>query len=202
MKVQPTPLQTFEHGDIVFYKHGIDDEWHGEGKIIGQDGKQVYLKHNGRVISTSPPRLHKPPVPMLQMVYPRSEATPTAPQPPTHGLRTLTGPLPQQRPTDTDSDSSSSDGRNNSESDSSDDEDSSGDETPGRRGDLPRFDSGPDMSGSNGPTQTRQSPDFSTGGDFNPVTSGASEVPGQSPPREVTQIEGFNFRPDQEARRR
>ena len=203
MKVQPTPLQTFEHGDIVFYKHGIDDEWHGEGKVIGQDGKQIYLKHNGRVISSSPPRLHKPPVPMLQMVHPRSEATPTVPQTPTHGQRTLTGPAPQQRPTDTDSDSSSSDGRNNSStSDSSDDEDSSGDEAPARRGDMPRFESGPDMSRSNGLTPTRQSPDFSTSGDLNPLTSGASEVPGQLPSGEVTQIEGFNFRPDQKARMR
>ena len=201
MKVQPTPLQSFDHGDIVFYKHGIDDQWHGEGKVIGQDGKKVYLHQGGRVISTSPPRLHKPPVPMEQMVHPRQEVTPTVPQQAAHGLGTPPGPVTKQRVTDTDSSSSSDEDRNNgSSTDSSYDEDSSGDEAPGRRGDTAT--AGLDMSGSNGYTPTRQSPDFSLSGDLNLTTPGESAAATESPTRERTQREGFTFRKDQLERMR
>ena len=32
-------------GDIVYYKRENNSQWHGPGTIIGQDGKQILVKH-------------------------------------------------------------------------------------------------------------------------------------------------------------
>ena len=51
----------FENGDSVYYKRESSNEWKGPGKVIGQDGKVVIIKHglytirahSSRVIKTS-----------------------------------------------------------------------------------------------------------------------------------------------------
>ena len=32
-------------GDIVYYKRETNSQWHGPGTVIGQDGKQILIKH-------------------------------------------------------------------------------------------------------------------------------------------------------------
>ena len=50
LKVKPQRLELYNTGDRVFYKFGIDPQWHGPGTIIGTDNKMIF-------ISTSQTRL-------------------------------------------------------------------------------------------------------------------------------------------------
>ena len=37
---------TYTIGDLVFYKRANGEQWHGPGTVIGQDGKQILVKHS------------------------------------------------------------------------------------------------------------------------------------------------------------
>ena len=44
---------TYTTGDLVFYKRGNSEQWHGPGTIVGQDGKQIFVKYGSTYV-----RLH------------------------------------------------------------------------------------------------------------------------------------------------
>ena len=44
-------------GDCVYYKRNDSSEWHGPGKVIGQIGQQVFVKHGAFYIRVHPCRL-------------------------------------------------------------------------------------------------------------------------------------------------
>ena len=37
-------------GDLVFYKRENSEQWHGAGTVIGQDGKQILVKHDSAYV--------------------------------------------------------------------------------------------------------------------------------------------------------
>ena len=47
----------FVTGDIVYYKRENDRHWKGKATVLGQDGKQVLLKHGGYYIRCHPCRV-------------------------------------------------------------------------------------------------------------------------------------------------
>ena len=47
----------YVNGDSVFYKRRESKEWKGPGKVIGQDGQQVLVKHGGTYVRVHPCRL-------------------------------------------------------------------------------------------------------------------------------------------------
>ena len=51
--------QVFENGDSVIYKHEGKDRWLGPGKVVFQDGKVVFVRHNGVFVQVSSNRLQK-----------------------------------------------------------------------------------------------------------------------------------------------
>ncbi|KAK6191181.1 hypothetical protein SNE40_002919 [Patella caerulea] len=51
--------QTFNPGDLVYYKREKSERWLGPGKIIFQDGKVVFVRHGGVYVRVSPNRLLK-----------------------------------------------------------------------------------------------------------------------------------------------
>ena len=44
-------------GDIVCYKRNNSNEWRGPGTVIGQDGQQALVKHEGSYVRVHPCRL-------------------------------------------------------------------------------------------------------------------------------------------------
>ena len=44
-------------GDRVYYKRVDNKKWRGPGVVLGQDGKQVLLKHQGVYVRVHPCRL-------------------------------------------------------------------------------------------------------------------------------------------------
>ena len=48
----------FQTGETVFYQRDYPN-WRGPAKVIGQDGKQVFLRHSGSVIRVHPCKLRK-----------------------------------------------------------------------------------------------------------------------------------------------
>ena len=48
-QVREDDVKDITMGDNVYFKRQ-DDKWHGPGKVIGRDGKQVLVKHGGAVI--------------------------------------------------------------------------------------------------------------------------------------------------------
>ena len=42
-----TYSEHFELGDKVYYKREDSQRWHGPGKVIGQDGKIILIRHGG-----------------------------------------------------------------------------------------------------------------------------------------------------------
>ena len=46
-------------GDRVFFKRGLDNKWHGVGRVIGVDGKVIFVKHGRLYITASQSRLLK-----------------------------------------------------------------------------------------------------------------------------------------------
>ena len=57
LKVHPQKMELYNTGDRVFYRFGMDTEWHGT--VIGMDNKVIFIRHGGNVISTSQSRLIK-----------------------------------------------------------------------------------------------------------------------------------------------
>ena len=45
--------ESFELGDKIFYKRNYDNRWRGPAKVIGQDGKIVYVKHGDQLVRVS-----------------------------------------------------------------------------------------------------------------------------------------------------
>ena len=58
-----TKPEVFDQGERVFYRVGLDVDWHGPGKVVAQDGKVIFIRHGQRIISTSPSRVQKVPQP-------------------------------------------------------------------------------------------------------------------------------------------
>ena len=48
-----------EPGDTLYYKRDDFHRWRGPGKIIGQDGKMVFVRHRNIYVRVSPCRLLK-----------------------------------------------------------------------------------------------------------------------------------------------
>ena len=46
-----------DQGEDVYYRMGLDPDWHGPGKVIGQDGKQIFIRHGRSYIIASPARI-------------------------------------------------------------------------------------------------------------------------------------------------
>ena len=51
--------QTFEMGDLVFYKRDGNDRWLGPGKVVCQDSKIIFVRHGSSLIRVSANRLIK-----------------------------------------------------------------------------------------------------------------------------------------------
>ena len=51
--------ESFQLGDKIFYKRNYDNRWRGPAKIIGQDGKIVYVRHGDQLVGVSTCRLVK-----------------------------------------------------------------------------------------------------------------------------------------------
>ena len=55
--VRTTNENRFVTGDVVFYKRESDRHWKGKATVLGQDGKQVLLKHGGYYVRCHPCRV-------------------------------------------------------------------------------------------------------------------------------------------------
>ena len=53
-KTRPANNRDFFMGDTVLFKRPDREEWHGPVKIVGIDGKVVFVRHGGKIISVSP----------------------------------------------------------------------------------------------------------------------------------------------------
>ena len=51
--------QIYETGDSVYYKRAGEEKWRGPGKVIGQDGKVIFVRHGSVYVRVSPCRLIK-----------------------------------------------------------------------------------------------------------------------------------------------
>ena len=51
--------QLFTCGDSVYYKRDGEEKWRGPGKVIGQDGKVIFVRHGNIYVRVSPCRLIK-----------------------------------------------------------------------------------------------------------------------------------------------
>ena len=49
--------KTFNIGDSVFYKRDNQTRWLGPGKVLGQDGKVIFVRHGGSLVRVSSNRL-------------------------------------------------------------------------------------------------------------------------------------------------
>ena len=47
-----------QQGEEVYYRMGLDPDWKGPGKVIGQDGKQIFIRHGRSYIIASPARIY------------------------------------------------------------------------------------------------------------------------------------------------
>ena len=65
-------------GDSVYYKRVGEDMWHGPGKVIGRDGKEVLVKHGGYYVKVHTCRLQKSAIasPSLEMTTINPESVP------------------------------------------------------------------------------------------------------------------------------
>ena len=68
-------------GDSVYYKRASSQKWHGPGRVLGQDGQQVLVKHGSVYIRVHPCRLQ---------LTSNSEQTHTEPKPPEQSTPELT----------------------------------------------------------------------------------------------------------------
>ena len=51
--------QIFISGDAVYYKRDGEQKWRGPGKVIGQDGKVIFVRHGNVYVRVAPSRLIK-----------------------------------------------------------------------------------------------------------------------------------------------
>ena len=51
--------ENFTQGDKVYYKRDDSNRWRGPGKVIGQDGKMVFVRHGDQLVRVSTCRLVK-----------------------------------------------------------------------------------------------------------------------------------------------
>ena len=51
--------EIFEQGELVYYKRDDSHKWKGPGKVIGQDGKVVFVRHGSVYVRVHPCRLLK-----------------------------------------------------------------------------------------------------------------------------------------------
>ena len=49
--------QSFKNGDSVFYKRDNQTRWLGPGKVLGQDGKIIFVRHGGVLVRVSANRI-------------------------------------------------------------------------------------------------------------------------------------------------
>ena len=49
-KIHPFFFNTWNIGDEVFYKRNDSREWKGPGKVLGQDGSVLFIRHGSRYI--------------------------------------------------------------------------------------------------------------------------------------------------------
>lgn len=54
-----TNEDTYENGDIIYYKREKDDQWLGPAKVVFQDGKVIFIRHGAYVVRVSANRLVK-----------------------------------------------------------------------------------------------------------------------------------------------
>ena len=81
-KVIP-PSVVYETGDQVYYKkEGSDARWEGPAKVIGRDGKTIFIAHGRFTYSTSQSRLIKIPKDEVEEVVKRGLGGPISPQAP------------------------------------------------------------------------------------------------------------------------
>ena len=58
-QVRTSREETYNLGDKVYYKRPNKNEWRGPGKVIGQDGVVVFVRHGGQVVRVHVCRLKK-----------------------------------------------------------------------------------------------------------------------------------------------
>ena len=54
-----TNEQTFENGDIVYYRRDMEDKWLGQGKVVFQDGKVIFVRQGAYFVRVSANRILK-----------------------------------------------------------------------------------------------------------------------------------------------
>ncbi|XP_072169476.1 uncharacterized protein [Diadema setosum] len=53
------PEFLFQPGECVYFKHNDSDRWRGLGKVIGQDGKIVFIRHGSQLVRVASRKLIK-----------------------------------------------------------------------------------------------------------------------------------------------
>ena len=48
-----------KEGEWVYYRMGEDPDWQGPGRVMGQDGKLIFIRHGRNYIVASPSRVMK-----------------------------------------------------------------------------------------------------------------------------------------------
>ena len=48
------PSGTYDTSDLIYYKHDNSDKWKKPGRVIGQDGQQVFVRHGGTHVRIHP----------------------------------------------------------------------------------------------------------------------------------------------------
>ena len=48
-----------QEGEWVYYRMGQDPDWQGPGRVLGQDGKLIFIRHGRIYIVASPSRVIK-----------------------------------------------------------------------------------------------------------------------------------------------
>ena len=56
-QVRPSLAESFETGDLVYFKRNSSNRWMGPGSVIGRDNKQILVKHSGSYIRVHQCRL-------------------------------------------------------------------------------------------------------------------------------------------------
>ena len=46
-----------KQGEEVYYRMGLEEDWKGPGRVLGQDGKQIFIRHGRSFIVASPARV-------------------------------------------------------------------------------------------------------------------------------------------------
>lgn len=54
-----TSEESYDNGDVVYYRRAKDGKWMGPGKVVFQDGKIIFLRNGGSLVRVSANRLVK-----------------------------------------------------------------------------------------------------------------------------------------------